>query len=423
MNKEKRTLPNGWKWVKTVDVLDKSVKFPIRMGPFGSQLTIDELVSEGVFVLGIEHVINKRFKDTGYKFITENKFEVLKGFEVRPGDVLMTMMGTIGRTAVVPEGIQKSIISSHLLKLSLSKDIYPKYIALVLSYASPVYRQLDLASQGAIMQGLNTDIVKKLFFPLPPTIDEQIKIAEELERKLEEVQRMKEAAIKEREAIIALRGALFRSSLPYKEDHMLPDGWRWEKLKAISNKIQYGISRSSSPNMIGPKLLRITDIQEGKVNWDSVPHCECSGDEIRAYSLQGGDILFTRTGATTGKSFLVDNPNDSVFASYLIRVQCNKKIVQPDYLYMVFQSPGYWASIYKGARGGTLAGFNATMLSKLRIPVPRKEDDQIRIADILKKDLEELEKMNQAAGKKFQAIEAMQGAVLREVFDFHEVRN
>jgi type I restriction enzyme, S subunit len=119
----KRKLPNGWKWVKTVDVLDDSIKFPIKMGPFGSQLTKDELVNEGIFVIGIEHVLNKRFDDVGNKFITEEKFLKLKGFEVKPNDVLMTMMGTIGRTAVVPDSIRKSIISSHLLKMTLRKGI------------------------------------------------------------------------------------------------------------------------------------------------------------------------------------------------------------------------------------------------------------------------------------------------------------
>ncbi len=219
MNKQKRTLPDGWKWAKTVDVLDKSLKAPIRMGPFGSQLTIDELVAEGIFVLGIEHVINKKFSDTGNKFITEDKFQTLKGFEVRPGDVLMTMMGTIGRTAVVPEGIQKSIISSHLLKISLRNDIHPEYIALVLSHASPVYRQLHLASQGAIMQGLNTDIVKKLSFPLPLTIEEQIRIADEVGRKMEEVEKARKVATRQLEAIEALQGAVLRDLFDFHEAH------------------------------------------------------------------------------------------------------------------------------------------------------------------------------------------------------------
>jgi type I restriction enzyme S subunit len=113
--KGKRKLPEGWNWVSINNILDHTIKNPIRMGPFGSQLLKGELVADGILVLGIEHVLNKCFNDTGVKFITDEKFDQLKGFEAKPGEVLITMMGTIGRTAVVPDGIRKSIIGSHLL--------------------------------------------------------------------------------------------------------------------------------------------------------------------------------------------------------------------------------------------------------------------------------------------------------------------
>ncbi len=206
----KRKLPKGWKWVKTIDVLDNSLKSPIRMGPFGSQLTKDELVSDGVFVLGIEHVLNKKFDDSGYKFITNEKFQQLKGFQVRPGDVLMTMMGTIGRTAVVPEGIRPAIISSHLLKMTLRKDVYPDFIAWVLSNLSPVYRQVHAESQGAIMQGLNTGIIKKLAFPLPSNFDEQAAIVRTLERKMTNIEKLHLTANRQLEAIEAMPAAILR---------------------------------------------------------------------------------------------------------------------------------------------------------------------------------------------------------------------
>jgi len=203
-------LPQGWKWAKTIDVLDHSLKSPIRMGPFGSQLTKDELVSDGVFVLGIEHVLNKKFDDTGNKFINDEKFKRLRGFEVKPGDVLITMMGTIGRTAVVPEGVRPTIISSHLLKMTLRKDVYPDYIAWVLSNLSPVYRQVHAESQGAIMQGLNTGIIKKLSFPLPSQFDEQLAIVRTLERQMTDVEKMHQATNRQLEAIEAMPAAMLR---------------------------------------------------------------------------------------------------------------------------------------------------------------------------------------------------------------------
>ncbi len=200
----------------------------------------------------------------------------------------------------------------------------------------------------------------------------------------------------------------------------LPEGWKWETLDNITTNIQYGISKSSTSNKVGPRLLRITDIQDGKVDWNKVPFCECNSNEEKQYLLENNDIVFVRTGATTGKSFLLNNPENTLFASYLIRVQCNKELVNPKYLYTFFQTPIYWNHINQKSRGGTLAGFNASMLSNIEIPLPPTLTDQLAIAADLERRMAHVEKMRGAALRQKEAIAAMQGAVLREVFSYKE---
>lgn len=200
----------------------------------------------------------------------------------------------------------------------------------------------------------------------------------------------------------------------------LPEGWKWEKLDKITTNIQYGISKSSTSNKVGPRLLRITDIQDGKVDWNKVPFCECNSNEEKQYLLENNDIVFVRTGATTGKSFLLNNPENTLFASYLIRVQCNKELVNPKYLYTFFQTPVYWNIINQKSRGGTLAGFNASMLSNIEIPLPPTPADQDTLAADLERRMAQVEKMMGAALCQKEAISAMQGAILREVFSYTE---
>lgn len=260
--------------------------------------------------------------------------------------------------------------------------------------------------------------IQDLKLPIPLIRDDQIAIATELERKIKEVEKMRLAALRQKEAINAMQGAVLRGAFPYKPGDKLPEGWKWVKLRNISRNIQYGISKSASVERVGPKLLRITDIQEGKVNWSKVPYCECNDDERKNYLLEDKDIVFTRTGATTGKSFLVENPEYALFASYLIRVQCDKDIVNSHYLYAFFQSPSYWDCINQSARGGTLAGFNASMLSELEIPLPSTLDDQITIANNFERKKREIEKIQQDAQRQLAALEALPGAYLREVFEF-----
>jgi len=149
----------------------------------------------------------------------------------------------------------------------------------------------------------------------------------------------------------------------------LKDDWRLRMLGEMSD-IMYGHTAKSAADKEGPKYLRITDIQDHSVNWRSVPHCDELQEDLPKYQLVDGDIVFARTGATTGKSFLISDAPCSVFASYLIRVQTNGAEVSPAYLYKYFQSHTYWEHIKAGTSGSAQGGFNAKKLSSLEIPVP-----------------------------------------------------
>ena len=154
-------------------------------------------------------------------------------------------------------------------------------------------------------------------------------------------------------------------------------------LDEISEKIDYGLTTSATSSDTGIKFLRITDIQENGVDWQSVPFCECSEKDLKQYSLARGDIVFARTGATTGKSFLIkDTPEKTVFASYLIRVRSNQKLVDPDFLSCFFQTPEYWQQISDSAVGAAQVGVNGSKLAELKLPLPPLTE-QKRIASLL----------------------------------------
>jgi type I restriction enzyme, S subunit len=157
----------------------------------------------------------------------------------------------------------------------------------------------------------------------------------------------------------------------------LPDGWTWAYVEDLSKNIQYGYTESANDKPVGPKFLRITDIQDGKVNWDTVPYCECSDEEAGRYLLASGDIVFARTGATTGKSFLITNPPKAVFASYLIRLRLQEAINTKYFSYFL-DSPDYWSQIMQVRKGSAQPGVNATILTKLKVPVaPLPEQERI----------------------------------------------
>ena len=133
---------------------------------------------------------------------------------------------------------------------------------------------------------------------------------------------------------------------------------------------QYGFTASATSQPAGPKFVRITDLQDGQIDWERVPFCECEHPD--KYTLRENDILFARTGATTGKTHFVRNPNPAVFASYLIRLR-PKANTEASYLYAFFQSDAYWSQILDEKEGSAQPNVNGGKLSALRIPlVPQR---------------------------------------------------
>ena len=145
----------------------------------------------------------------------------------------------------------------------------------------------------------------------------------------------------------------------------------------------YGVSESAKTN--GKyRLLRITDIQNNSVQWDSVPYTDFDENKAKSYLLSDGDILFARTGATVGKSYLVQGLTEgAIYASYLIRVQTYDAVL-PQYLKFYFESGYYWEQIEQGSVGVGQPNVNGTILGNLHVPIPPLHE-QFRIVSELSK--------------------------------------
>lgn len=191
---------------------------------------------------------------------------------------------------------------------------------------------------------------------------------------------------KEKEQLVK-EGKLKKKDLeskPIEEDEIpfeIPKGWEWVRLKDISESILYGVSESAKVNG-RYKLLRITDIQNNNVEWESVPYTDF--DEIKAknYFLQKNDILFARTGGTVGKSYLVDDcPEDSIYASYLIRVRLIIQVYSR-YIKSFFESPAYWSQVTDNLSGTGQPNCNGEKLSNLLIPLPPLSEQRRIVAKI-----------------------------------------
>ena len=147
----------------------------------------------------------------------------------------------------------------------------------------------------------------------------------------------------------------------------LPKSWEWTTLQETCSTPQYGwTTKAAAEGTL--RLLRTTDITAGNVNWETVPFCTEEPLDIEKYLLKSGDIVISRAGSV-GYSYLLKNPQNAVFASYLIRFKPSL-IIDENYLIFFLKSPDYWKTVLKEKAGIALPNVNATKLKRIEIPLP-----------------------------------------------------
>ncbi len=165
-------IPVGWDCEELQNLL-APVANNLRSGPFGSALLKSELVEEGIPFLGIDNIFSERFEGNFRRFIPERKYLELNRYAVRPNDVVITIMGTVGRCCVLPENIGLALSSKHLWTMTFDeKKVFPELVCWQLNYAPWVLAWFRRESQGAVMDAIQSSTLRTLRLPVPD-INEQ----------------------------------------------------------------------------------------------------------------------------------------------------------------------------------------------------------------------------------------------------------
>lgn len=190
------------------------------------------------------------------------------------------------------------------------------------------------------------------------------------------------------------------------------------RLADISVDVSYGYTASAESDPVGPKFLRITDIRDGSIDWDTVPYCTIDEKSLVKTKLEIGDIVVARTGATTGINQIIKQDKFAVFASYLIRFRIDKNIADPFFIGYYLKSK-YWNDHLGSIIGGSAQpGANAKQFGDFTMDLPPLPT-QKAIAEILSSLDSKIELNNQIN----QNLEALAQALFKQWFVDFEFPN
>lgn len=289
------------------------------------------------------------------------------------------------------------------------QGIFPRFLYYMLT--SPAFTDFTSnLTDGANINNLKFSDIKDFKLRIC-SLPEQERIVARLDKAFESIDKAKIIA----ETNLKNTKELFESTL---NNVFTKNTERWEKqkLKDISTSIQYGYTESASYNAVGPKFLRITDIQNDTVVWDNVPYCVISDSDKKQYLLKNGDIVFARTGATVGKSYLIENLScDAVYASYLIKVSVNKNCLYPNFVKFFFKSNSYWTQVIDKQTGAGQPNVNGTKLGQIIIQYPSLPEQQ-KIVKKLDKLQEQTKQLEATYTKKIKSIDELKQSILNKAF-------
>lgn len=204
-------LPPEWSWL-SLDELVSGEPRSLQSGPFGSNLKHSEFREQGVLVIGIDNVGGGVFSMGSENRISPAKFRELQKYQARPGDLLITVMASLGRTCVVPRDLEPAIITKHVYRVTMNDEfLLPEFYNLVLQSPTISRRRMLQSAQGQTRPGLNGSILKDIPVPFC-SIEEQREIVARLDEALSNIDRLDTAVAEQLEMTEALRLSILKNA-------------------------------------------------------------------------------------------------------------------------------------------------------------------------------------------------------------------
>ncbi|MEZ9126294.1 restriction endonuclease subunit S [Vibrio splendidus] len=378
-------LPSNWE-VKQVRYILKDGAEGIKIGPFGSALKLEDMVEKGFRVYGQENVIKKDFT-LGKRKISDIKFREMEVYKIFPQDILITMMGTSGKCAIVPDDVSEGIIDSHLLRVRVKPEyIRPEFFKLLIDESPEIAYQIKIQGKGSIMHGLNSGIVKSLFLPVPSTEEQDFILSfldhetAKIDTLIDKQQRLIKLLKEKRQAVISYAVTKgLNPDAPMKDSGVewlgeVPDHWDVSRLKFECEVVD---CRNKTPEYFESGeyfVVRTTNVKKQKLNFNGALYTDKKNFDI--WTQRGvppsGSILFTRE-APTGEVCLVPDNLKFCMGQRMMNFISNSQ-AYTNYLFDYLISDCLDRYINSVSHGSTVSHLRVEQVENIPVPVPPESE-------------------------------------------------
>ena len=368
-------LPDSWEKVNLGNALSY----------IGNGLTDKQnKVKDGYPVTRIETISDDCINADKVGYISTLPEDKIEKYRLYYGDMLVSHINSdpqLGRSVIYEGNPEFLLHGMNLLRMRANtKMLAPFFLNLIFRFYRNCGVFIALASRAVGQSSINQSRMKSLIIPLPP-LPEQRAIAHVLQTIQEAKAARQHELSLERERKAALMNYLFSYGTKgelRKETEIgeIPESWEVVKLDELCDLIQYGTSRRCNTDKGGVPVLRIPNIVGGKVDIADLKFMEPSEREFQSLLLEVGDLLFVRTNGRkeyTGRCAVFQGEfQESLFASYLIRVRLKSDTALPEFVQLYTMTPrgrSYLSGRASNAADGKF-NINTQTIKSVLLPLP-----------------------------------------------------
>ena len=333
--------------------------------------------------LNAKNVTKTGFSFVETAFISQEKDTAMSKGKLNRGDLLLTTRGSVGHIALFDYAVEYDVIriNSGMVILRVTNSGNSSSFHFFLLNSPKVTNQIKRTAFGSAQPQLTVKEIKR-FWLSKPSLPEQQKIASFLssvDGKIEQLGKKKALLEQYKKGMMQ---KLFSQDLRFKDSqgNHFP-AWEEKRLGEVAEPPSYGMNAAAISFDGSHKYIRITDIDEDSRKFKPSPLTSPAGKITSEYKMTVGDILFARTGASTGRSYIYKpDDGDVYFAGFLIRFRISK--AHPQFVFFTTLTRDFEKWVVKMSMRSGQPGINAKEFSRYPINIPCLAEQQ-KIADFL----------------------------------------